>query len=302
VKWVVLIIPAILLFMIYPSMATPSVERWLETVEINQDLSGDMVIQMEISGKFTSLTIELPGEDISVVKNDSMDFGGVLEITREKGAITVTPNYFSENTWNGRVHLKTGDIVEKNDGLTYKRIFTAPVVRLGNGSETRADLREGAISTTIALPQNYAPVSYSPEPWKIIFQYGRMKVLWRGIGETTVTLTGEFSPFLKDYVSADNRIKAMKSMYESDERYREARTILSLSLGYFEEGDIKKAREYLNRSLELIEDINAGTATQQPSENSQKSGYGGAKETPGFQILMAVMILSLMLIFKRHRN
>ncbi len=297
-RWIALIVFLIFLSMAYPSSAIPVVNNWLETVELSQNGSCDVVIQMEITGKFASLSIDVPGKQITVIKDDSMDFGGPLDITTGEGIITLTPNYFSDDTWNGRIHLKIEDIGEKTDVITYRRTFKSPVIKLENGTIIEADLKEGAISTTVALPENFTPVSYSPEPWKIIFQYGRMKVLWREIGETTVTLEGEFSPFLKDYITVSNRLRSMKALYEDNENYREARTILSLSLGYFEEGNLEKARNYLNRSLEIIEGMKMNATPENP-ETPEKTG----ERTPGFETGGAILALIFVTIIgKRWRR
>lgn len=300
-----------------------SVTRWFENVELNADGSGDVVLQIELVYSETSplktLVIQYPAKNIEIIREDTLDFRGALETTiQKKGDFTTlsvdinrkSGQYSGEETWNGRIHFKADGLsMVRGDSISFSRNFEEVTAVLEDGREIPVVFTSSSVSPVVSLPGKYEVVSFSPQPWKIIFQYSRMKVLWREVsGDTPINVEGKYSELLNTLVTEKGRLNTLEKKLKDSGREEDmsedvikVKEFLNLALGYFEEGDRDTARDYIQKASTIMDKIEERLTTKPVQDISQEpTSTPETEKTPGFGWTVAVTGFLIIVLLKRY--
>jgi|GEM_PF-4909385 hypothetical protein len=298
------------------------VTRWFENVELNADGSGDVVLQIELVyseiSPLKTLIIQYPAKNIEVIREDTLDFRGALETTiQKKGDFTIlsvdinrkTGQYSGEETWNGRIHFKADGLsMVRDDSISFSRNFEEVTAVLEDGQEIPVVFTNSSVSPVVSLPEKYEVVSFSPQPWKMIFQYSRMKVLWREVsGDTPINVEGKYSELLNILVTEKERLKTIEKKLKDagredmSEDVIKVKESLNLALGYFEEDDRDTARDYIQKASTIMDKIEEKLTTKPVQDIPQEpTSTPEAEKTPGFGWMVAVTGFLIIALLKRY--
>ncbi|MBU4340385.1 MAG: hypothetical protein KKD46_05665, partial [Euryarchaeota archaeon] len=188
----------ILMLTAYPASAGDvSLSRWVLNVTLDENGVVEVIIQAELQNpgpsalegfSFTvpfSVTIDTEqSTGTTISDNGDMKFNtpAVKQETVTGGAsiiVTFDKPVEAGKRWSGRIGYKSEKIATKdNTGYSLSVPVNAPMAIISGKDVKTSPPADPDIRAQVFLPKSYELISVQPEPFKKMFQYGRMVPTW----------------------------------------------------------------------------------------------------------------------------
>jgi hypothetical protein len=319
----------ILLLTAYPASAGEvSLDRWVLNVTLSEDGLVEVIIQAEFQNPGPS-TLEgfsfvVPGSvtidtnqstGVTIDDNGEMKFNSPdIQEKAVSGGMDVIIRFDkpveSGKKWSGRIGYKSEKIATKdNSGYSLTVQVNAPQAIVAGKNVVTSVSPDADIRAQVFLPKSYEVTSVQPEPFRDLFQYGRMVPTWTPdklhIGDT-IRINAVYSDVLAKIVDNDDmarKLKAdIKEAKDSGKNVSEAETYIAngnennnKAFASFGGKDYSAALQYAGYSKdELTKAENSLTGS------AAKANPKATVKTPGFEAYILGFALLITFIMKRY--
>jgi hypothetical protein len=321
----------ILLLTAYPASAGEvSLDRWVLNVTLNENGLVDVMVQAELANSGTST---LDGFSFVVPVSATIDNDQSTGVTVDNGTMKFnSPNVKLETVsggtkimvsfdkpvepgkiWDGRIGYKSEKMaIKDNSAYTLTIPVDAPQAVVSGKNIVTSASKDADIRAQVFLPKSYEITSVQPQPFRNLFQYGRMVPTWTPeklhIGDTII-VKASYSDVLAKIVQNDDRIRILKSSIkeakdtgksvpELETYFANANDNNNKAFASFGGKDYAGASQYAvlaNDDLVKAENSIKGTPQKETPKATQKS--------PGFEVyILGFVLLITVLIQKKRRS
>lgn len=314
----------ILLLSVYPASAAEiSLDRWVLNITLGENGIVEEVIQAEIQNSDPSplegISFFIPSSKVTMIYDFAHTFSSYGEEVQQQTVPggTIIKLIFNQSvksgvTWSGRIGFTAENMVIKdssNFSLTMPIDMPQAIVSGENVKMTVAP--DADIRAQVFLPKSYEIISVQPEPFRNLFQYGKMVPTWTPdklhMGDT-IRITASYSDVLAKIVDNDDRVRMLEaSIREASEKGRnvpEAKNHLAKAnennnkaFASFGGKDYSVALEYAgyaNEELTRAENSLSGGVVKETPKATEK--------TPGFEAYVLGTILIITFLINKKRN
>jgi len=321
----------ILMLTAYPASAGDvSLSRWVLNVTLDENGVVEVIIQAELQNpgpsalegfSFTvpfSVTIDTEqSTGTTISDNGDMKFNtpAVKQETVTGGAsiiVTFDKPVEAGKRWSGRIGYKSEKIATKdNTGYSLSVPVNAPMAIISGKDVKTSPPADPDIRAQVFLPKSYELISVQPEPFKKMFQYGRMVPTWTPeklhIGDT-ISVKVSYSDVLAKIVENDDMARKLKESIRDAKNIgktvSEAETYLangnennSKAFASFGGKNYPVALQYAgfsNDDLLKAENSLTGTTAEEMPKATEKS--------PGFEAYVLGFALLITFLIQKKRS
>lgn len=320
----------ILMLTVYPSSAGEvSLNRWVLNVTLDENGVVDVIIQAELQNpgpsalegfSFTvpfSVTIDTEqSTGTTISDNGEMKFNSpaVKQQTITGGAsiiVSFDKPVEAGKKWSGRIGYRSEKIATKdNAGYSLSVPVNAPEAIISGENVKTSVLSDADIRAQVFLPKSYEITSVQPEPFRKLFQYGRIVPTWTPeklhFGDT-ITIKASYSDVLAKIVDNDDRARKLKESIKEAKNLgktvSEAETYLAngnennnKAFASFGEKNYPVTLQYAGLANdELVKAENSLTG------NTAKETPNATEKSPGFEAYVLGFALLITFLIKKKR-
>ena len=299
----------------YPASAGDvALNKWVLNVTIHDDGLVEVVIQAEFENGGPSpldgFSFVVPASRVTILYDQistiPMSTGQVVEQQTVPGGTKITFNFNKSidagNKWNGRFAIKIENWAVKNGSNYSINIpIEAPQAIVSKKNVVMSVPLDAEVRGQVFLPKSVEVISLEPEPFRKLFQYGRIVPTWTPeklhIGDV-IRIKASFSSVLSEIVRVDDRSREITALIKEAKKQgmnvSEAEMHLANANDYNnnqafasyakkEYSVVQKFVGYADDELTLAE--NSLTASKVTPEAKE------AKKNPGFEVIALVFIL-----------
>ena len=319
----------ILLITVYPASAGEiSLDRWVLNITLHEEGPVEVIIQAEFQNPGPSalegFSFMVPGNvtiDTDQSTGVTIDDKGEMKFNSPEiqqkavsGGMEIIIHFDnpveSGKKWSGRIGYTSEKIATKdNSGFSLTVPVNAPQAIVAGKNVVTSVPSDSDIRAQVFLPKSYELTSVQPDPFRKLFQYGRMVPTWTPeklhIGDT-IRINAVYSDVLAKIVDNDDMARKLKEdvkvAKESGKNVSQAETYLAngnennnKAFASFGGKDYSVALQYAGSSKDELT----------KAENSLKSSAARATpkatvKTPGFEAFIFGFALLIIFIMKRH--
>ncbi len=316
----------ILLIAAYPASAEEvSIDKLALNITLNENGLVEVVMQTEIHNTGTStldgysLTVPFSAaidkdQSSGVTVNDdgNMNFNAPeVKGQTAPGGTDIIVSFDKPvepgKKWDGRIGYTTESMVTKdNSGYSLTFRVDAPKAIVSGKSVTTPVTADADIRAQVFLPKSYELTSVQPEPFRKLFQYGRLVPTWTPqklhIGDTILIKTS-YSDVLAKIVENDDRARKLKAMIRDINSQGKSVPEAENYLATANENNSKAFASFGGKDYSVASQY-AGYANEELTKGEKSLSGGTAKETPkatektpGFEayILGSVLIITFLI-------
>ncbi len=320
----------ILLIAVYPVSADDvSIDKLALNITLGENGLVEVVMQTEIHNTGTSAldgySFTVPfsaaidkeqSSGVTVNDDGNMNFNAPdAKVQSAPGGTNIIVSFDKPvepgKKWDGRIGYTTENMVTK-DNSVYSLAFTvdAPKAIVSGKSVTTPVTADADIRAQVFLPKSYELTSVQPEPFRKLFQYGRMVPTWTPqklhIGDTILIKTS-YSDVLAKIVDNDDRARKLKAMIRDINAQGKSVPEAENYLATANENNNKAIASFGGRDYSVASQY-AGYAKEDITKAENSLSGGPAKETPetpektpGFEAYILGSVLIIIFLIKKKR-
>lgn len=320
----------ILLLTAYPASAGEvSLNRWVLNVTLSDNGLVEVIIQAELQNPGpsalegfsftvpTGVTIDTnQSSGVTISDDGNMNFNApVVKLQTVSDGTNIIVSFDKPvepgKKWSGRIGYTSENLaIKDNSGYSLTVQVKAPqAIVLGKNVVTSSS-PDADIRAQVFLPKSYEITSVQPEPFRKLFQYGRMVPTWTPeklhIGDT-ISIKTSYSDVLAKIVDNDDRARKLKESIKEaktlGKTVSEAETYLAngnennnKAFASFGGKDYSVALQYAglsNDELVKAENSLTGTTAKETPKSTEKS--------PGFEAYVLGFALLITFLVKKKR-
>lgn len=215
----------------------------------------------------------------------------------------------SGKKWNGRIGYTSENMaVKHNSGYSLTVPVNAPQAIVSGENVMTSVPADSDIRAQVFLPKSYEITSVQPEPFRKLFQYGRIVPTWTPeklhIGDT-IRINAVYSDVLSKIVDNDEMARkleaSIKDAKDNGKTVLEAETFLAngnennnKAFASFGGKDYSVALQYAGYAKDDLAKAENSLTGPTPKETSKE-----AEKTPGFEAYVFGFALMVMFIIRR---
>ncbi|MCZ7356727.1 MAG: hypothetical protein O8C66_12840 [Candidatus Methanoperedens sp.] len=318
----------IMLLTVYPASAGGvNLNRWVLNVTLQDSGLVEEVIQAEIENvgpsQLDGFSFEVPASGVRIIydfDHTSSFTGQVVEQQTISGKTKITVNFNSSveagKKWDGRIGFTAENWVAKaGPDYSIDIPIEAPQA-IVSGKNTAISVSPDAdIRAQVFFPKGVEVTLATPQPFRILFQYGHMVPTWSPdkmhIGDK-LSIKGSFSSSLNKIVETDDKIRSLssrikeaknqgKNVSDAEIHLRNAEDYnTNMALAAFwekREQDVLSNVGYANDEIKLAEDSLSAMGSQESPQTTVTAG----KKSPGFEAPVLITMMALYLFLRKRK-
>ncbi len=217
----------ILLLAAYPASAGEvSLTRWVLNVTLDESGLVEEVIQVEIQNAgslpLDGISFIVPSSKVTMIYDFSHTFSSYGQTDQQQavsGGTKIELNFNqsvkSGDKWSGRIGFTAENMaVKEGSDYSLDMLVNAPQAIVSGKNIDISIPTDADIRAQVFLPKSYELISVQPDPFRNLFQYGRMVPTWTPeklhIGDT-IRLKSAYSDVLAKIVDNDDRARKLKA-------------------------------------------------------------------------------------------
>jgi hypothetical protein len=319
----------VLLLTAYPASAGEvSLNRWVLNVTLDENGLVDVMIQAELANSGTStldgfsfvvpvsVTIDTNQSTGVTLDNGTMKFNAPdVKLETVTGGTKIIVSFDKPvepgKIWDGRIGYNAEKMaIKDNNAYSLTVPVDAPQAIVSGKNVVTSASKDADIRAQVFLPKSYEITSVQPEPFRNLFQYGRMVPTWTPeklhIGDTII-IKASYSDVLAKIVDNDDRLRKLKTgikeandmgknVSEAETYFADANDNNNKAFASFGGKDYAGASQYAglaNDDVVKAENSLTGTTAKETPKSTEKS--------PGFEAYILGFVLLITVLIQKKR-
>ena len=312
----------ILLLTAYPASAGEvSLTRWVLNVTLDDNGLVEEVIQVEIQNAgslpLDGITFIVPSSKVTMIYDFSHTFSSYGQTGQQQavsGGTRVELNFNQSvkpgDKWSGRIGFTAENMaVKEGSDYSLDMLVNAPQAIVSGKNIVLSILPDADIRAQVFLPKSYELISVQPDPFKKLFQYGRMVPTWTPeklhIGDT-IRIKSSYSDVLAKIVDNDEKARKLKAdiknAKDAGKTVQDAENYLTSAnennekaFASFGGKDYSVALQYAGYANDELT-----RAENSLTDSTAKATPKATEKTPGFEAYIFGFALLITFIMKRY--